>query len=410
MFAIRTMILIGLCLLAWVRPGPALAGEIGWQDQIRRLAPNGAVVLARPDGGVHFALNPDKPLNPASILKVFTAAAAFATLGPDYRFSTDFHLSSDGDLYVVGRGDPYLVSEELEAIAVRLKDLGLRRVNHLYLDNSYFPDGLVLDGTERTLNPYDAYNGALCVNFNTVYAEVRSGGQVVTAEPQTPLTDLARDMALKTRRQGKMRFNLSDRPETCLLYAGELMRAFLEQAGIPVQNGLASRRVDAGTAPLFYRRRSSKDLPWLVALIFKYSNNFMANQLFLTMGAERFGPPATPEKARKVMAGYLQSLGLRPPPYLEEGSGLSRRTRITAAQMIAVLRDFAPHRDLLTEQDPAWFKTGTLNDVKSLAGYLVARDNRELPFVVLLNGSGYTGRTRDRILHLLETELTQGSR
>ena len=389
-------------LLVLLRPAWVQGQE--WPDRIRGLAMDGAVAVADAEGNMVLAINIKKPMVPASILKIVTAAAALDFLGPEYHFVTEFRLSPENDLYVVGRGDPYLISEELALIARRLKAQGLEAVGNLFLDGGFFRQGLVLDGTNRSLNPYDAYNGALCVNFNTIYAEIGPGNRVASAEPQTPLTDLARELALKSGVRGKERFNLAQSPETCLRYAGELFKAFLLQAGIQVKGRIAPAQRDPAGIPLLYRHHSSKNLGWVVSQMFKYSNNFVANQIFLTLGAEKYGPPAEAQKSRRVVAGYLRSNGIKS-FHIEEGSGLSRLTKITAAQMLAVLKLFEPYRSLLTSEGPALVKTGTLLDVKSMAGYLVPEKGRPLRFVLLLSGSGKALRNRARILSLLEENL-----
>src|SRR3989339_613391 len=97
------------CLLAlgFLYPVRGLAQD--WTDRIKTVAGNGAVLVQAPDGTIVYAQNADVPLMPASTLKVATCAAALAILGPDYRFVTDFRLSPEGDLYIVGHGDPYLI-------------------------------------------------------------------------------------------------------------------------------------------------------------------------------------------------------------------------------------------------------------------------------------------------------------
>jgi len=395
--------------LGWFLLAGTPAAQGGdWTDQIRRLTPDGAVLVTDAAGAVLFSHHPGRPKIPASTLKIVTAAAALEALGPDYRFITDFRLSPQNDLYVSGRGDPYLVSEELDDLARTLRSKGLKQVNHILLDNSFFQEGMVLDGTSRSLNPYDAYNGALCVNFNTIYVQVDANGRVFSAEPQTPLTDLARKLASKNRGRGKVRFNLAESPDICLLYAGELLKCFLEKAGVTVEGQVSPASDDPAGLPLWHRHRSSRDLCWLLSQMFKYSNNFMANQIFLAMGAERFGPPAVPEKSRRVISDYLTARGIEL-FHVEEGSGLSRRTRVSAAQMSKVLHFFSPYRHLLPSEGPAYFKTGTLSDVKSMAGYLMPEQGPPLSFVILLNGPGQDHRTRVRILALLEENLLQSS-
>jgi D-alanyl-D-alanine carboxypeptidase/D-alanyl-D-alanine-endopeptidase (penicillin-binding protein 4) len=322
----------------------------------------------------------------------------------DRRFTTEFRLSHDNDLYVVGKGDPYLVSEELDLIARQLRSKGLNKVRNIFLDDHYFQPNLVLHGTKRSINPYDAYNGALCVNFNTVFVRRGSDGEVQSAEPQTPLTDLARKIALNSGLKGEVRINLAESPEKCLQYAGELIKAFLEMRSIKVTGNVAKASRDSAAFPLFYLHRSSRDLAEILREMFKYSNNFIANQIFLSMGAGRFGPPATVEKSQAVIADFFSHLGLSR-LRVEEGSGLSRRNRVSAAQMIVVLNHFRPYRNLLPHEGRAWYKTGTLGDVKSMAGYVVPEHSTALSFVIILNGKHFGSRTRDRIFALIKQNL-----
>ncbi|MCF8061519.1 MAG: D-alanyl-D-alanine carboxypeptidase [Deltaproteobacteria bacterium] len=376
----------------------------GTDERLAILAGGGAVMAVGADGRVLVSHRPDKPLVPASVLKIVTAAAAMEVLGPGYRFETLFRRTPEGDLVVSGRGDPHLVSEELERIAGALKSKGLKRVRHVLLDNRYFEPGLVLHGTNRSLNPYDAYNGALCVNFNTICVRVDSRGSVKSAEPQTPLTDLACRAALDSGMKGRVRLNLVASPEQCLLYAGELLQAFLREKGISVDGEVRRCEEDPEAFPRLYVHRSTWTLEELLEKMFRHSNNFMANQIFLAMGASRFGPPATPEKARCAVDRFLKAAGIEG-VHMEEGSGLSRRTRITARQMIRVLERFRPHRRLLEYGQRAWTKTGTLHDVKSLAGYLALETGGPVAFVILLNGEGHGYRSRERIFSFLRDEL-----
>ena len=388
---------------------PILGGakSLTWEDDIIALAKGGAVLAVDDRSRPIISVNADKALIPASILKIVTAAAALHYLAPSHRFSTEFRLSHKNDLFVIGKGDPYLVSEELALVANQLKSKGLKEVNNIYLDDRYFQSDLVLHGTKRSFNPYDAYNGALCVNFNTIFVKIGSDGEVQSAEPQTPLTDLGRRIALKSGLKGEVRINLAESPEKCLQYAGELIKAFLEMRSIPVRGRVLRARGDSSGSPLLYLHRSSRDLAETLREMFKYSNNFIANQIFLSMGAARYGPPATVEKSQTAAADFFGYLGLSP-MRVEEGSGLSRRNRISAAQMITVLNYFRPYRHLLPHEGRAWSKTGTLNEVKSVAGYIVPGQTNALPFVIILNGKHLGYRTRERIFHLIEKNVLKG--
>jgi D-alanyl-D-alanine carboxypeptidase/D-alanyl-D-alanine-endopeptidase (penicillin-binding protein 4) len=393
------------CLLLFSLQVPLEAGAVR-DERLARLAGGGAVLAVDADGRVLASHRPDRPLVPASILKIVTAAVALEVLGPDHRFETRFRRTPEGDLVVSGRGDPHLVSEELARIARALRSQGLERVRHLLLDDSYFERGLVLHGTHRSLNPYDAYNGALCVNFNTIFVRVDDRGGVESAEPQTPLTELARRAAVESGAKGRVRVNLAESPAQCLRYAGELLAAFLGREGIEVEGEIRRFREDPDPFPLFHVHRSNWTLEDLLRKMFRYSNNFMANQIFLAAGASRHGPPATPEKARRAVGRFLESAGIED-LHVEEGSGLSRRTRVTASQMVRVLDRFRPHRHLLECEGGACAKTGTLHDVQSLAGYLASNTGSPVSFVILLNGKEHGPGSRDRIFFLLRDRLVK---
>ena len=396
----RTIAIIASSLVPLLFPILVWSKNVTWEDEIASLSNGGAVLVADAENRPLFAVNADKALVPASILKIATAAAALHYLEPSHRFTTEFRLSSEKDLYVVGRGDPYLVSEELELISHQLKSKGLNEVRNIYLDDHYFQPNLVLHGTKRSINPYDAYNGALCVNFNTVFVRIASDGKVQSAEPQTPLTHLARKIALKSGLRGEVRINLSESPEKCLQYAGELIKTFLEMNAMHVRGKVLKAKRDSAAFPLLYLHRSNRDLAETCREMFKYSNNFVANQIFLALGAARLGPPATVQKAQSVMADFFRFLGL-PRLKVEEGSGLSRRNRVTANQMIVVLDYFRPYQDLLPYEDGTWSKTGTLSDVKSMAGYMDPEHSKPLSFVIILNGRHVSYQAREQIFALI---------
>ena len=342
-----------------------------------------------------------------------TAAAALEILGPEYRFATDFYLTREGDLWLVGRGDPFLVSEEMCLIADELARRGLERVGDIRLDTTFFEPGLVLDGTTYTKNPYDAFNVALGVNFNTVNYLIDRAGKIVEFNECTPLTPTALELAELNRprrppsRTREFRVNISSSPAAAERQAGEFLKALLERRGIRVEGVVeVGGRLPAGARPL-YSHSSTRTLEEHLATLMEYSNNFMTNQIFLTMGAERYGPPATMEKGRLAIHEYLDSRGL-PRLELVEGSGLSRLNSLTARQMSEILGAFEPSRRLVktTPDGSVFYKTGTMSDIFTLAGYLVRPDRPDEPlsFVILLNGA-YRPGTREKILDVLKARF-----
>ena len=179
-------LMLGLTLLGTVLPKSLAQGD--WQGQIRRLVQNGTVLAVDQKGEILFSLNADRPFVPASTLKVPTALAALKILGPKFRFPTEFYTDSQNNLYIKGYGDPFLISEEFPLIVSALKSKGLRSVNNMILDTTYFDPNIEIHGLVGSLNPYDAYNGALLANFNTIYIHKYRDGTIQSAEAQTPVT------------------------------------------------------------------------------------------------------------------------------------------------------------------------------------------------------------------------------
>jgi D-alanyl-D-alanine carboxypeptidase/D-alanyl-D-alanine-endopeptidase (penicillin-binding protein 4) len=138
----------------------------------------------------------------------------------------------------------------------------------------------------------------------------------------------------------------------------------------------------------------------------------MTNQVFLTMGAELYGAPATLEKSQKAMDAYFKKHSL-PPIVMGDGSGLSRQTTLSARQMAAVLEVVEANRHIFDSRDDGSVlaKTGTMSDIKTLAGFMERPEapDQPLSFVILLNGSTYKGSTRDAVLDLLKHEFITSS-
>ncbi|MFO1518327.1 MAG: D-alanyl-D-alanine carboxypeptidase [bacterium] len=353
-----------------------------WGSQVTQWIQNGGVYAEGANGKTLFDYQGNTSFMPASTLKLVTGLASLELLGKDYRFKTDFYMDHAGNLYVKGYGDPYLVSEELDQISGLLKSKGVKNVAAIILDPSYFEE-IKVPGVSASLNPYDALNSALSANFNTIFVN-KKGAQVESAEAQTPMTDLTRTLAEKAP-QGKSRINLAAHPDESLLYVGHLLKAFLEVQGIkvsgPVQKGLVK-----GDARLIYQHVSSKSLEQVVQAMMKYSTNFIANQLFLTIGAEKMGPPASLAKGKKVVTEFLKTKLNLTDFNIEEGSGISRQNKITPYQLVKVLRAFEKYKNLLPEKlDNILAKTGTLNGVSCLAGFFNSGPHQEVRFSILLN-------------------------
>jgi D-alanyl-D-alanine carboxypeptidase/D-alanyl-D-alanine-endopeptidase (penicillin-binding protein 4) len=387
-----------LLLAAW-----PLASFGADQQRLAALAGDGAVMLRSPSGEELVSLNPARSLVPASLLKIPLAQVALAALGKDFRFATQFYRNDAGDLLIRGLGDPFLVSEELAAIADTLAELGLSRIRRVVMDDSAFESNLDLPDESDSLQPYGARNSALAVNFNTVNLAWAADGRLISAEPQTPLTPLARELGAKLTPGATQRINLGDDPAIGLEQAQQLFIGFFMQAGITVSEHGFQQGSVSNDWTLFYQYLSSKTLNDNLEGLLRYSNNFIANQLFLTIGAQRSGYPATVAVARNVLQQELAALygdefGADPTVLLMlEGSGLDRAQRISANALMNILETFRSHAELLPEIDGVLRKSGTLTGVYNFAGYIRGLDGL-YPFVILTNQA--TNNRSDILQHL----------
>jgi D-alanyl-D-alanine carboxypeptidase/D-alanyl-D-alanine-endopeptidase (penicillin-binding protein 4) len=385
-----------LILALLLGPGQALAGA---KERVAALAPSGLVLVMDENGEELIAQNADKPFVPASVTKVVTAWLAMEVLGGDYRFQTQFYLDDDRVLYVRGGGDPFLISEELALLAPKLVDtIGKEPIKGIVLDTSYYPADLSIPGIEETNEAYDALNSALAVNFNTIHA-VRRGKTVRSAEKQTPITPLAISQFRARGPNGRARISLTQEdPAVSVQYAGELLAAFIEQAGGKVDGEITTGGVPQGPEPV-YVHSQSRPLSEVLTQMLLGSNNYIANQVFLEIGGT-LGGPVSLEKSLKVANGFLAANGLTEDIHLEEGSGISRGNHFTARGLAKVLDLFAPHADLLKGGKGSKYKTGTMSGVRTLAGYAETSNHGRVRFVIAVPGN--TGRLRYTLMRTIE--------
>ncbi|WP_262300237.1 D-alanyl-D-alanine carboxypeptidase/D-alanyl-D-alanine-endopeptidase [Microvirga sesbaniae] len=380
-------------------PTQALAGA---REKLAALAPAGLVLVMDEKGNELVAQNADKAFVPASVAKVVTAWLAMEILGSDYRFKTRFYLDRDRVLYIRGGGDPFLVSEELARLASALvAAVGKQPLSGIVLDASYYPSDIRIPGIEDTDEAYDALNSALAVNFNTIHA-VRKGKTVGSAEEQTPITPLAISQFLERGGQGRGRISLTQSPTVGLQYAGELIAAFIERAGGSVKGKISTGAVPEGLEPV-YVHRQSRPLSEILAGLLLGSNNYIANQVFLEIGAHRLGGPVSLKKSLQVANEMLGRHGLTESIRLEEGSGISRGNRFTARGLVQLLHLFEPYATLLRSGDGAQFKTGTFSGVSTLAGYADTSKHGRVRFVIALTSND--GAMRFRLLKAIQSEL-----
>ena len=354
-----------------------------------RLVHDGGYLLEL-DGRITASLRPNECFIPASTIKVLSALTILQTLGENYHFVTNFYYNRDTQiLSIKGSGDPFLTSEVLARAATQLREQGVRHISRLLLDDSAFALAQELpDGSENSRQPYDTGNGALVVNFNTVVFRKDAQGRIFQEDPHTPLLPITRELAASAP-VGAQRVNVYSGGVVTvspgLRNTAELMISLLREAGIDTENSARRGRV-AVDAQLVFSLQSDLDVKEMVRSFLKHSTNFVANQLVLAAAAHRFGMPATWQKEKMLLESIAyQSLKLSSADLqIQEGSGLSRRTRVSPKAMLTILHAFEPWKDLLPEKFGALVKTGTMTGVYCLIGY------KDTPrglarFAVLLN-------------------------
>ena len=342
------------------------------------------ILVSDDQGRMLFSLNQDIPKVPASIFKILTSLAALKHLGPDYRFFTRATFDPvNSTLYIQGMGDPLFVSEAIKDLCGQLADaFDLQKVGNIVIDQDHFAPDITIPGTGRTLNPYDATTGALCANFNTVnFTRNAATGRLESAESQTPLLD---QFLPAIRQTGLSRGRILVDKAVQPLYPGLLMAHFFRDLGVDLIGP-----VTLGTFPDQSPEAAVMNLtsPWtldhVVEKLLTYSNNFIANQVMLALGAGIYGPPATLEKGILALRETARTIPGWETAQIAEGSGISRQNRVTPAQMGQLLLAFIPHHRLLPATATQYYKTGTLTGIRTRAGYFKGTDGRLYPFVIM---------------------------
>ncbi|MGW8193613.1 MAG: D-alanyl-D-alanine carboxypeptidase/D-alanyl-D-alanine-endopeptidase [Desulforhopalus sp.] len=375
----RTFLLVFFLVL----PHGATAGN---PANPQRFVHNGGYMVDNDSGDLRY--REQEPFIPASTLKILTSLVALESLGRQFRFETRFFLDKGNNLYVKGYGDPLLTSEVVLAIGRELASRGITKFNSLYLDDSSFNLPEQATKQQDSANPYDAPNGALSVNFNALPVKINTDGTINSGEPQTPLLPMMVKIG-DGMVPGRYRLNINVfsqalQMDAQLQYTGELFTKQFAAAGITIMNGFKRKSTPAGIKPIYIHYGTS--LEEIVRACLQYSNNYIANQLFLACGARYYGMPATWDKSRRAFKLFLAkvfgSAGTK--INIVEGSGLSRGNRISPAELVMILNRFKPYRTLLKIDHNIYLKTGTLSDVFCYAGYIPLKGT-PVSFAIMLN-------------------------
>ena len=356
------------------------------------------LLLVNNQGQSVVSTHAKKSFIPASATKLVTAWLALNHWGEGYHFRTHFYLdTSTKTLWVKGSGDPFLVSEELDLISKNLKQLGIRKINSIGLDVSFFQPNLITPGAGYSNNPYDAISTAIAGNFNTV-AIKKVAGKIYSDEPQTPLTPFAKS-ASKRIKVRALRINTGRYSHDSERYFAELLAAFLRKHDVIVGD-----QIIWGNIPhqqTYYSHVNSKSLGEIIRPMMKYSTNFIANQLVLMLSAEKHHRPANFIDVQRYMEETLIHQFNWKEITLKEGAGLSRENRLSPEQLVQLLQAFRPWKHLLPEvQSGVYAKSGTLNKVSTLAGYIVDSNQQWKAFALMMN-QAVPNHLRNLIVHEL---------
>ncbi len=401
------------------------------------------------------AVGEERALNPASTIKLVTTFAALDQLGPAYRWTTEIYTTGaqqgdvlDGNLIIKGYGDPRLTLENFWLMLRSLRARGVREIRgDLVLDRSYFAVAKNSDPASFDNEPTRPYNtppDALLVNFKAVRLQFVPDPErrrlAIIAEPALPQVEVFNNIALDNEPCGdwvsrlkltalgngagarllfggsystacgekERNYSVLDHPQ----YVYGLFTLLWRELGGSIAGGVRDAETPAGARRLLAHQTQS--LAEIVRDINKFSNNVMARQLYLALGAIAAGAPATSEKSARTIVKWLALRGLTfTELVIENGSGLSRNERVSAKSLAQLLVD--AHRSAVMPElmaslplvaadgtmrkrltgaavaGQAHIKTGTLNGVRAIAGYVRDAKGRMMVVVCIVNDARAQG-------------------
>ncbi|MCX7627316.1 MAG: D-alanyl-D-alanine carboxypeptidase/D-alanyl-D-alanine-endopeptidase [Methylophilaceae bacterium] len=390
----------------------------------------------------------DQPMNPASTMKLLTTYAGLELLGPAYVWKTQIYAAGpieegvlDGNLVLKGFGDPALTLPAFWNMVRQLRQTGLREIRgDLLLDRGHF-EPVLHDPGAFDGEPWRAYNAgpdALLVNFKTTRflfrGDAAHGQVVIQADPMLPQLRLVNQVELRQVPCADWKERLSYRvgreqdrvvvtfggsySVACgekaldlvvfdeVAYVGQLFRQLWAEQGGILRGTPKSGEVPPGATLL--SQVFSPSLAEIIRMINKYSNNVAARQLLLTLGAEKYGAPGSVGKGVAALRAWLAGKSLDfPELVVENGAGLSRLERISARHLgeLLIAAWQSPVMSELMSSLPvvgvdgtlerrlaespvagqAHLKTGSLEGVRAMAGYLLDRQGRRWVVVFLVN-------------------------
>ena len=408
----------------------------------------GVYVKSLRDNRVIFHYNENKNFIPASNNKVISSFAALSLLGKNFRFKTEFYSGGEiydgtvfGGLYVKAYGDPSITTDDLISIVLKLKSMGIKRIKgDIFLDDTYFDNVEYANGwkSEWIGDYYCPPIAAFALNYNTVdvtVAPTKTGNRPsVRITPDTYILNINNQavtskhkssVIVKLDTSGKVlnirgRINRKSGPQKYTIsalepttYFGLVFRNLLLAEGIEFDGQIIRKEVPAWSS-VFYTHYS-RPLYEIVNEFNKESVNIIGETMVKTLGAEYIGTPGSWEGGSFVISKFLRESGIGSDIEISDGSGLSRYNKVSPKVLATILSEAYNKSDFSYEflsslpvagvdgtlkkrfrgsriKGRVAAKTGYLNGVRALSGYVFAKDGDILVFSVISNGLGHQAK------------------
>lgn len=389
--------------------------------------------------------NAEQAMNPASVMKIVTTNAALDLLTPAYRWKTEIYRNGNlanwvlqGDLVIKGYGDPSLKAQDFWRLLISLRQAGVKKISgDLIIDKSYFAVSTNNDSFDsEKWRAYNAQPSAFLVNGRNTSFKFTTGDQLVNITQEFELPEVVIVNKLKSVAgacgdwRSRMTYDVQPGDDKAVVifsgsYGAECGERFLElslfedekyafftfkklwrELGGEFNGALKLQQTPIDAVKVL--EQQSEPLGSIVRDINKWSNNVMARQLLLTIAAEKAGLPATEAKGATAIQDWLLANGLKfDELVIENGSGLSRVERISAehlGQLLVraynspVMPEMMASLPILSldgtikqrmkdsqSNGRAHLKTGSINGVSAIAGYVLDANNHRHVLVMLVN-------------------------
>ncbi len=403
----------------------------------------GVLVKSLTSGETIYEHNAQNLFIPASNEKIITSVASLSLLKRDYRFKTEFYSGGGlskgvlhGGLYVKGYGDPTLGEPHLGFIVYEIKKRGIKEIKDgITVDDSYFSGTRRAEGwkEEWTDDFYSPPISALSFNYNTIEVKVtasKSGQKptitilpegsniaivngAVTSSKQGVLTTTWKDeqtIIVGGRIRSKASVLLKIPVQNPTLLTGNILKNALEEAGVKVSGPVVMGEVPKW-ATIFFTHYSDP-LSSIITEYLKNSVNIIGENLIKTLAAEFKGAPGSWENGSSVISEFLNRIGIKDGFRVVDGSGLSLLNRVSPETLTDVLSYAYTNRVIASDfidslpiagvdgtlkkrfrqsdvQGRVMAKTGYLNNVRALSGYVFTKQGDVLVFSILDNGLGW---------------------